>query len=59
MSTSYIRLATSAEKIRVPEDLKGLQRALEDALHRIEVLEDEVRRLRGEAPLRDDAEDDA
>ena len=59
MSKAAIRMAAYQEKPRVPEDLAGLRRALEEALERIDVLEDEVRRLRGEAPLRDTDEDDA
>ncbi|MEM1065345.1 MAG: hypothetical protein AAF771_14790 [Pseudomonadota bacterium] len=56
MSLKLIRLARGAEKPRVPGDLDGLRKALEAALERIEVLEDEVARLRGEKPVDEDAQ---
>jgi uncharacterized small protein (DUF1192 family) len=50
MSKRDIRTEALSGGSDLPHDLAGLRRTLADALRRIEALEDEIARLRGEKP---------
>ncbi len=52
MSQRSIKWMNPPAEPRVPNDVEGIRKALLDALERIDALEDELARLRGEKPAR-------
>ncbi|MGR3513268.1 MAG: hypothetical protein ACU0GG_10915 [Paracoccaceae bacterium] len=56
MNLKIVRPRIDVPVERLSSDSESLRKALEDALARIEKLEEEVARLRGELPPEEDAE---